>query len=83
MSAPGAVLKEDSSIAVVAASARAALGAEHSLEHDAPETLPREDFNAPTAAEKARGLPGKMRTILAAGLVAWVVVAIPAWLLFG
>ena len=83
MSAPGAVRIDASPISVVAASARTALGTEHTSERDALDAVSREGFDAVAAAEKARALPGKMWTIVAAGLVAWALVAIPAWLIFG
>lgn len=83
MSAHASVRMDASPISVVAASARTAHGAEHRVEQDALDEVAREGFAPGHASEKARALPRKAWLIVAAGMIAWALVAIPAWLIFG
>lgn len=83
MSAHASVRMDASPISVVAASARTAHRVQHSAEQDALDEVAREGFDPGRASEKARVLPRKAWLIVAAGLVAWALVAVPAWLIFG
>lgn len=83
MSAPGAARIDASPISLVAASARTALDTEHTPEIDVLDAVSRQGFDALSPAEKARALPRKTWTIFAAGMLAWALFAIPAWLIFG
>lgn len=80
----GVVRMDASPISVVAASARTTLGDKPAETIETTlDTLSREGFDASHAAEKARALPRKTWMIVAAGIIAWAIVAIPAWILFG
>lgn len=83
MSAHASVRMDVSPISIVAASARTAHGAPHSAQQDALDEVARDGFDPARASEKARVLPRKAWLIVAAGLVAWALVAVPVWLIFG
>lgn len=91
MNTSHAVRMDASPISVVAAQARVAAGETASGTQDvqsfeiekALNAVSRKGYDAGMADAKARALPRRMWLILAAGLVAWALVAIPAFLVFG
>ncbi len=83
MTGPGVVRIDASPISVVAARARAAQPPAPSPDDPPFDALSREGFERIDAAGQARALPRRTWLILVAGLVAWAVVAIPAWIVFG
>ena len=90
MNTPHAVRLDASPISVVAAQARVAAGETQSTNGDqsfddekALSAVARKGYDGSTADAKPSALPRRMWIIVAAGLVAWAVVAIPAFILFG
>lgn len=88
MNATGADCTDASPVSMITANARTAhadsaeLWQDHKA-HAALDIVSRQSFDGSSADERARALPRQTWTIVAVGLVAWVVVAIPAWIIFG